>query len=329
MKKTLTCLLLLLTAAHFSANCQRSHALAFSLDAASAGGVGFFGDDLLAPGSPGPPPLVLPGAAGIPPGPVPPPPPSDVDAFSFGRALPPGHTILGAEFSVTPGSAGAPGTAVAAESAFGDEPADIYGSLFFGGNGLLWDGDGIPTPGLGLFGPMGVPEPGSNVDGWDYGPMFGLPTAMGVHYSITPADALGHPVFAGTSAADIFFSPPVPGYSVMPVVYATAAGLGLMAGDNIDALSIIEDGVVGFTPGDVVFYSLAAGSPSLPLLTASPADILVTPFGGAPGVAFTAGSLGLLPTDDLDALDLVIIPEPSSIVLMGLGLPFLFRRKRS
>ncbi len=299
----------------------------FSLDGVSSGPNGVFPDDLLLPG---PAPL-LPGAGGLIPGPLPPPPPSpvDVDGFTFSQVFPAAHTVLGVDFSVAPGSVGAAGTAVIVESGglgFADEPADIFSSGLAGGNVQTADGDGLP---LGPAIPFGVIEPGSNVDGWDATAPFGPAGFPGIIYTITAFDAGAHPVYAGTGATGsyLFFSPPVVGYSVLPALFATDLAIGLGPGDDIDAVALIEDGIFGPTPGDAIYFSLTPGSPTLAGLGASPADVLVTSLGGAPAVAFTAASLGLLPTDDIDALDLFVIPEPASAALMCLGVTLLCRRR--
>jgi hypothetical protein len=309
----------------------------FSLDAATAGINGVFEDDLLLPG----PAILLPGAAGIPPPPPPgfPPPPADVDALSFGHFFPAGYTVLGVEFSVAPGSVGAAGTAVFGESGgvgFADEPADIFASGLGGGNGLLWDGDGVPAPGVAGIGPLGLIEPGSNVDAWDATPPFGaLPGGPGIHFTVTAAVAAAHPVYGGAipppavppTGAWILFSPPVVGYSVLPALFATDIAIGLGPGDDIDALVIVDDGIAGPSPGDAIYFSLTPGSPTLAGLGASPADVLLTSIGGVPVVAFPAAALGLLPGDDIDALELVIVPEPATVAVMCLAVPLLLRRR--
>ena len=280
----------------------------FSLDLATAAANGVVEDDLLLPG----PALLLPGAAGLPPVP-PPPPPADIDGLSFGQVFLSGHTLTGAEFSVTPGSIGAAGTAVIGESGgvgFVDEPADIFVSALGGSNGLVWDGDGVPGPAP----PLGVLEPGSNTDAWDFTPPFGMPPiGPGIHYSLPAAVAAGHPIYFGSGATGswIFFSPPVVGYSVMPAVYATDVMLGLLPLDDIDGLSIIEDGLGGFTPGDTVYFSLTAASPTLGVLGASAADILSTTVAAGPAIATAATTIGLVgASDDVDALEVLVVPKP-------------------
>lgn len=296
----------------------------FVVDGPTAGSMGVAPDDvLLAPGGP----LLMPGASGLPVGPPPPPPPVDVDALSFSHIFAGRRTIAGVEFSVAPGSMGAPGSAVATELA-GDESADIFGSALGGTNIQLWDGDGIPALGAAL--PLGVPEPGGNTNGWDGHPPFGPPSDPGFYYSISPADAAGHPLYGPipTSPADVFFSPPVPGYSVTPALYASAAALGLAFADDIDGLTIVRDSSAVFPASELIFFSLSPGSPTLGLLTASPADVLVTSIGGSPVIAFASGSLGLLPSDDVDALDLRFVPEPSCLALAAIGLAFGVMRRR-
>ncbi len=95
--------------------------------------------------------------------------------------------------------------------------------------------------------------------------------------------------------------------------------------DNLDAYSMEEfdfnrDGV----PDVPVYFSLAAGSPTLTALNASPADILVwDPITGAISIKFSALQLGLSVADDIDALALNVNPA-------GLGVYFsLANRQRA
>ncbi len=97
------------------------------------------------------------------------------------------------------------------------------------------------------------------------------------------------------------------------VIDVSAATLGLAAaGNELDALVMVDvDSSETLTAGDEIYYSLAAGSPALG--ANSPADILCRVYNtGAPCpaglVTRTAASLGLLPADDLDALDVRINP---------------------
>ena len=92
-----------------------------------------------------------------------------------------------------------------------------------------------------------------------------------------------------------------------------------------------------FDPADTVGLSLAPGSPSLLAGSAldvafgvggamSPADVFVY-IGGGPAFYIPAGVMGLLPTDNIDALETV--PEPATMSLLAIGAAALIKRKRS
>lgn len=190
---------------------------------------------------------------------------------------------------------------------------------------------GAPSPPLGLLEPpFGIDD---NVDGLDMrlGPVVLPALGPSIFWSVDMATAGAVPPYVGlgATAADIFWSPPIAGYSIAPVIYAPAAMIGLLLGDDIDALVYFEDGLGGPSPGDIILFSLAPGSPTLAALGgASPADILVTsPFMPAPGLFLLSGALGLTPVDNLDALD--VIPEPDCVIFATLaGLGFVLRRRR-
>ena len=58
------------------------------------------------------------------------------------------------------------------------------------------------------------------------------------------------------------------------------------------------------SPGkDYALFSLAPGSPSLGGGLFSPADIFVTIFAGTNTLFLPAAAIGMLPTDNVDALD--------------------------
>lgn len=176
----------------------------------------------------------------------------------------------------------------------------------------MFDGDGTSALPLGLAEPFGTFA--NDVDGFDSRP--GVLDGS-IYWTVDAATAGGVPAYStpGFTANDVFIGPAASGYATAPVIYVAGAALGLVAGDEMDALAVKEDGTPGFTPGlDGIFFSLAPGSPSLVGAGASPGDVLFSAGGGAFGV-FTAGTLlGLAPTDNLDALDIIPVPEP-----MGLG----------
>ena len=212
-------------------------------------------------------------------------------------------------FSVDFGSVGvsispAVGLDVFSEAAVLQQPGDIYvapGPLSgFPVHALvpLYNQDA-----LGLFPPVppGVPLPFApdNLDALDLldpvPTLFSLPT--------------GHP-YAGTSrgcGSDVFG----PGLSLR----ISHAALRLLCADDIDAMHM----EVSAGTGDLAF-SLAPGSPSLaagsPIAACaaagcSAADIFVV-FGGSglPVLAIPASALGLLPTDNVDALAVQGCPGP-------------------
>jgi len=295
-----------------------SRAVTFSTDATS--GVLNGPGDLLNPGGVAiPPPIILPGGG------------PEVNAFSYG------HPGLGsidtsrAFFSVSLGSAGLVGTAVRAESSAnpGDESADIFSSVIGSGINLqVFDGDGVPHT-LPAAPALGLPEPPlalANLDALDLrsGPLSSL------YWSVNPLSAAAAPYAPAGSPADVWFSPPVPGFATMPALYAPSAALGLLGADDIDALVVVEDGTAGFAfATDTVFLSLAPGSPSLALLGAGPGDILAVGGGSGLSIFATAASIGLGPLDNLDALDFAVIPEPATaslLLLWALGLAALRRQ---
>lgn len=104
------------------------------------------------------------------------------------------------------------------------------------------------------------------------------------------------------SGADIYFSPAGGGPFF---IFSFPPQIGLLAGDEIDALVMWDRGAIGAPdPGlDMALFSLAPGSPSLG--GASPAAIFVTDFNFAFCPFTPANQLGLLGTDNVDGLDVM------------------------
>jgi hypothetical protein len=258
--------------------------------------------------------------------------------MSYGRALPLSADVE-VYFSVNRTSVGAPGTAVASESFFADHPADIFVSTLTGTNFQFRDGNGLianpftpgaPSPPLGLIEPL----PGDNVDALDLrlGPVSIPALGPSIFWSVDTATSIG----LGVTPADVLWSAALPGYSGTPSMYAPGVFLGLLPGDDIDGLVWFEDDTGGVptpgpTPGDMMIFSLAPGSATLGALGYAPgtggADLFVTKPGGIVTLFAPASALGLLPSDNIDGLD--VVPEPRALALFSLaGLAVILRRRR-
>jgi hypothetical protein len=126
----------------------------------------------------------------------------------------------------------------------------------------------------------------------------------------------------GSSPADVLVSPPnTPNFGV----FAPAVRLGLSPFDEVDALAVWDmngdwaaDQNV-FT--DFALFSLAPGSPGLAgpdmlmgtIDDYSPADIIVTDFSGVNMLYLPAQALGMLPSDNIDAIDVEPWVDETSI----------------
>jgi len=116
------------------------------------------------------------------------------------------------------------------------------------------------------------------------------------------------------TADDILISP-APGFGAFTyaIFIRGVADIGLLPGDDLDALCLFDADPVGkLTPGDEILFSLAGGSPSLtpganpawPAGAISPADVLHWRLGGVISRYASPRSLGLFDRDELDALDI-------------------------
>ncbi len=205
------------------------------------------------------------------------------------------------------GVAGAPPN-VFSESGVGQAAGDVYASLLAGANTLSANQDVLGElppipPGVAAIPPI------DNLDALDF---HGGP---GLIFALAP----GHP-YLGASAlfgcgADLFF------LSGAPAIPFAAMGL-LGCADDVDALQIDS------TTGDI-WFSLAPGSPSLlpgsPIVGCaggcSPADIFMAAGGAPPStLVFPAAALGLLPTDNVDAMAWDPVPPVPSMSPFGMAL---------
>lgn len=121
------------------------------------------------------------------------------------------------------------------------------------------------------------------------------------------------------SGADVFVDPD-PMIAGNEQRYVAAPMIGLLptpAGDDIDALIVLDDGDGIFDPGvDAIIFSLARGSPTLDLGLYSAADVLISRGEGVFEIFAPAAYLGLAAmTDNLDALELIRIEEPPEVVV--------------
>lgn len=125
------------------------------------------------------------------------------------------------------------------------------------------------------------------------------------------------PSWAG--ASDILYSPPGAPFFAL---FAVAGQLGLLAkDDNVDALAVWDvngDGVAD--PGlDYAIFSLDRPSPTLAATGFSAGDILVTDFTGAFCLFLPAPAIGLLPTDNVDGVDVELWTGPGSVEVWESG----------
>ena len=292
----------------------------------------------------------------------------ETDAISYGYQRPPRQVnMLSVFFSVSPQSTGIAGTAVNNEG-FDDRGSDIFASELTGSNWQVYDGNGLlMQPGAKKIGLM---EAGSaHIDALDMraepSQFLGIEplSEAAFYWSIaerngwTGADPQAEYSVPGYNGSDIFYALPVDGYANNPAGinrYAEAVDLGLITGDDVDALVVIDlDGRPDdFDPlVDAIFYSLSNDSTSLTLpgfaggvLGTTGGDVFQVGFGAVVPIRFAqALDFGLNPAnDDLVALDFAIasmvhgsistVPEPAAMLLVIAGLclfPFRSMRRKN
>ncbi len=228
----------------------------------------------------------------------------NIDGFSYGsdQLQPLGsNAFVVLTYSVDRLTAGIPGSIIAGQVGGDGAAGDKFRVTIRG------DGTVVSLPALSSNARLHglTPLPGeSDIDA------LSLPVGLlerGVYFSIDPATVAAAGarwmIPGGATGAHIFYVPPPivipPPPGIIPIVYATPAMLGLSPTDDINAVAILDLGVVGMLdPGDLVYVALAraAGNPIFP-----PADVIQV-FPGPPTSIFVHTSLDLLIADDVDAI---------------------------
>jgi hypothetical protein len=265
---------------------QSSLAEGFSIDAASPGVPNVSQVGLLSAGPVGGPPVefyVFPIA-----------PTDEVNAITWGTGSP-DKTF---HFSVDRSSVGLAGDVVT-EAAAGHAAGDLYATNLLGTNALALNQRDLGLVPTSLPG-VPSPSPIDNVDAYEF-----APTIAGslIVYSLRPGHSLlGTAVGCG---GDIFY------IGTMLFFGYPTLGLGSCL-DDVDAFEVDST-------GNIRYYSLAPGSPSLApgsliigcSAGCSPADIFAK--GLMPGAAYlfaSAADLGLLASDNVDALAMTVPDAP-------------------
>ncbi|MFV1980728.1 MAG: PEP-CTERM sorting domain-containing protein, partial [Rhodothermia bacterium] len=239
-------------------------------------------------------------------------------------------------------------------------PGPLPPAPFASNNTGSLDGDGLfpfGAPGYGLIEAL-VGFSGDNLDAVDVDTTVADISGAPVFFSLDSlfADPLG-PGNTGSALTNGFVGGDVLvslGGAIAPYAPAFVLGLDVFGtdSDDLDALAMNDvNGDLVYTPGiDALFFSVRRGSAvigSPDSIFGAPieeGDILVDPsFGGGaspfPGIFIAAewlglgtvrsGTVGFAPFgDDLNALDITRIPEPSSVILMMIGLVALTGNRR-
>jgi len=182
------------------------------------------------------------------------------------------------------------------------------------------------------FGASARPDQRLNILGYDESEL-GLDIGDDIDALATFADTLSNydsAYFSIEGSSDIFISS-LDGTSSL---FASGANLGLQENDDLDALLLLDSNVRGvLDEGDMALFSLGRSSfntlgyDDINNLTAwSPADVFVTSFDNSFELWSSHEDMGLLRTDNIDGLT---APEPTTILMLGLGLILLsFGKKR-
>lgn len=242
----------------------------------------------------------------------------NVDALSLGYDVVSRNDII--YFSVDRDAVGLPGTAVAAQAANQDAAADIFVTVT-----LPVDGEGVYSSPRGdnalhvnqhRFGLNGVAGDADNLDAYSMEEFDFNSDRIPDLATFFSLDAASPSLDGGFSPADILVKQPGPNGALE--VFRDATTMGLTEGDDIDALALFM-GLPGI-PAQA-YFSLAPGSPS-----GLPGDVFYTQFDGH-SIQYSAASLGLLDTDNVDSLETTNLPEPMTLTLLGLIASLAGRRR--
>lgn len=184
-----------------------------------------------------------------------------------------------------------------------------------------------------------VTGPIDDVDGVGYSP--GLRgTLNSVFFSVSSdSPSLGKLPGAPGSGANLYFDSNT-AVAGTEQLFIGASKLGLLAADDIDAFIVFDNGNGVFDDGvDAVLFSLRRNSPTLALMGLSAADVFKSTGGFSFSLVASAAQLGLLATDELDALEMLpcanidvcineraIFPEPATAMLIIAGVVAMRRR---
>ena len=224
------------------------------------------------------------------------------------------------------------------------------------GNTAQYDGNGVLPSGLPGYALgetiAGTPNRSDNLDAVDVDT---TPADLNgrIYFSLDTASALNH----GFVGGDVLVTTPTG-----PAVFVSAQALGLDVGgrtgsDDLDALAMWDDNDQWDPGDDPILFSVRQGSAiigtpdSIFGMPIEPGDVLTdpamaakimaranrtSPNPGLPGIIISAEQLGLVttrfnqePGDDLNALDVTPIPEPTTMALLAVGgVLALVRRRR-
>jgi len=221
----------------------------------------------------------------------------NIDGISYGadfvRPVNPVNP-LAVRFSVSRATTGMFAGAVNLEATGNGAAGDIFWGFIIPNGGAAqgpWRWQDAPAIGLT---PLPVQSDVDGVEGLNAGVF--PPTA---YFSVDVATA----VRLGVSPADILYQGAVGPGALPPVVFAPEVIMGLLPGDDIDAVAIFDIVMPGiYGAGDFIFVSLTPGSPSLAALGASPASLIEISVFAPPFVTMTPAQFDLLLIDDINAV---------------------------